>query len=74
MIIAHACLGVLICLDNYNGESGITDFSLARYAADHIGGHAEIGHVLPRRQDGIYHLDPNKPHFAAWLWLRGNVS
>jgi hypothetical protein len=72
---AQACLGISIHLDHSIGESGITDFSLARYAADHIGDHAEIGEVLSRIQDGVDHLlDPDKPRFAAWLWLRRNLS
>ncbi len=73
--MAQACLGVLIRLDHYIDEEGIKGFPLARYAADHIGGHAGFGDVLSHIQDGIDHLlDPDKPHFAAWLWLCGNLS
>jgi ankyrin repeat protein len=73
--IAQACLGILIRLDHSIDEPGINDFPLARYAADHIGDHAEFGDVLSRIQDGIDHLlDPDKPHFAAWLWLRRILS
>ena len=74
-IIAQACLGVLIRFDYSINEAGINGFPLARYAADHIGDHAEFGDVLSRIHDGIDHfLDPDNPHFAAWLWLRGNPS
>ena len=74
-IISLACLGVLIRLDHSVDEPCINNFPLARYAADHIGDHAEFGDVLSRIQDGIDHLlDSDKPHFAAWLWLRGNIS
>ena len=74
-VIAQACLGVLISFDHLIDEPGINYFPLARYAADHIGDHAEFGDVLSRIQDGIDHLlDPDKPHFAPWLWLRGTLS
>ena len=73
-IIVQACLGILIRLDYSIDESGINGFPLARYAADRIGDHAEFGDMLSRIQDGIDHLDPDKPHFVAWLWLLGNLS
>jgi ankyrin repeat protein len=76
-IIAQACLGVLVRLDHHIEESinGINNFPLARYAADHIGDHMEFGDVLPRIPDEIDHfLDPDEPHFAAWLWLRESLS
>jgi ankyrin repeat protein len=74
-VMAQACIGVLIHLGDDIDEESISTFPLARYAADHIGDHAEFGNVLPRIQDGFdYLLDPNKPHFTAWLWLREDLS
>ena len=74
-IMAQACLAVLIRLDDDVDEESISTFPLARYAADHINDHAEFKNVLPRIQDGFdYFLDPYKPHFAAWLWLRESLS
>jgi ankyrin repeat protein len=74
-IMAQACLGALIRLDDDVDEESISTFPLSRYAADHIGDHAEFGDVLSRIQDAIdYLLDPDNPHFAAWLWLRGNLG
>ena len=73
-IMAQTCLGALIRLDNDVDEQSISTFPLARYAADHIGDHAEFGNVLSRIQDAIeYFLDPCNPYFASWLWLRGNL-
>ena len=74
-IMAQACLGALIRLDDDIDEKSISTFPLARYAADHIGDHAEFGDVLSRIQDAIDHLlDPDNRHFPPWLWLRGNLS
>jgi ankyrin repeat protein len=74
-IMTQACLGVLIRLGDDVDEESISTFPLARYAADHIGDHAEFENVIPRIQDGFdYFLDPYKPHFAAWLWLCENLS
>ena len=75
MIMAQACLGILIRLDDHVDEESIDTFPFARYAADHIGDHFELGGVLLRIQDEIDHfLDLDKPNFAAWLRLRGKLS
>jgi len=72
-IMAQACLSVLLRLNpNINEESdSLEDFPLARYAAQHFGDHAEFGNVLAHIRAGIDDfLDSDKPHFAAWLWVR----
>lgn len=45
MIMAQACLGILIRLDDQVdvNEESINTFPFARYAADHIGDHVELG-------------------------------
>ena len=68
VIMAQACLSVLLRLDS---NINLEDFPLARYACLYFGDHAEFGNVFARIRDGIdYLLDSDKPHFAAWLWVR----
>ena len=70
-IMAQACLGVLLRLDQDIDKEKIRSFPLARYAADHFGDHAEFGNVLSYIRDGVDHLlDVDKTHFATWLWVR----
>jgi ankyrin repeat protein len=74
-IMAQACLGVLIRFDYSVDEKSIETFPLARYAATHLGDHAEFEDVIQHIQDGIdCLLDPDKPHFATWLWAGGSLS
>ena len=69
MIMAQACLSVLLGLDPQNNKGGLKDFPLARYASEHFGDHAEFGSVFAHIRDGIDDLlDADKPHFAAWYW------
>ena len=72
-ILAQACLSVLLRLDYDIDRRSITSFPLAGYAADHFGDHVEFEDVLSHICDGVDHLlDADKPHFAAWLWLRNS--
>ena len=67
-IMAQACLGTLLQLDEHTGNSGSKGFPLAEYAAQHWVEHARFEGVSSRVQDGIDDLfDSSKPHFAAWL-------
>ena len=69
-IMAQACLGVLLRFD-YDIDEKIRSFSLAEYAAEHFGDHVEFENVLPHIHDGVdYLLDADKPHLAAWFWMR----
>jgi hypothetical protein len=68
-ILAKACLGVLLRLDEhvdvYNIENS---FPLARYAAEHWVDHAQFENVSSHIREGMgYLFDPDKPYFAAWL-------
>jgi len=57
-ILAQACLGVLLQLDDHIDRDKIKNFPLAEYAAKHW------------VKDGMKCLfDADKPHFAAWLWV-----
>jgi hypothetical protein len=69
-ILAQACLGVL--LEIQDGVEGHTpeDHPLARYAAKNWTTHAQFGEVSSRLHKGMEYLfDANKPHFNVWLTL-----
>jgi len=71
MIMAQACLSVLLRLDSHINNDSLDGFPLALYASWYFGDHAEFGNVFAHIRDGIDDLlDADKPHFGAWLWVR----
>jgi hypothetical protein len=69
-ILAQACLGVLLRLDDHVDRDSIKSFPLARYAAEYWPTHARIENVSSHIKDGMERLfDAHKPHFATWLWI-----
>jgi hypothetical protein len=69
-ILAHACLGVLLRLDDHVDRDNIKDSPLAPYAAEYWPRHARFGYVSARIRDGMECIfDEEKPHFATWLWI-----
>jgi len=69
-ILAQACIGVLLRLDDHIDRDNIKDFPLARYAAEYWARHAKFGSLSARITDGMGCLfDEDKPHFATWLWI-----
>jgi ankyrin repeat protein len=69
-IIAQACLGVLLHIDETITKHGMERFPLAKYAAEHWVGHARFHDVLPNIQDGVIRLfDPNNHHLSVWVWI-----
>jgi hypothetical protein len=69
-ILAQACLGVLLRLDDHLDRDSIESFPMARYAAEHWPGHARFGNVSSGIKDGMEYLfDADKPHFSTWLWI-----
>jgi len=69
-ILAQACLGVLLRLDEHMDKEIIKNFPLAEYAAEHWASHARFGNVLSLIKDGIDCLfDAEKPYFAVWRWV-----
>jgi ankyrin repeat protein len=67
-IMAQACLGTLLRLDDNSGNSGAEGFPLVEYAAEHWAEHARFEKVSSRVQDGMDDLfDTSKPHFATWF-------
>jgi hypothetical protein len=69
-ILAQACLGVLLQIqDNVDGNTRY-DHPLARYAAEDWTTHAQFGEVSSRLQKEMEYLfDTNKPHFKVWLTI-----
>ncbi|KAH9029588.1 hypothetical protein EDB85DRAFT_2290792 [Lactarius pseudohatsudake] len=64
-ILAQACLGTLLQLDEHADAEG---FPLVEYAARHWVDHARFDGVSSLVRDGMDDLfDSSKPHFAAWL-------
>jgi hypothetical protein len=69
-ILAQACLGVLLRLDDHVDRDSMKSFPLALYAARYWPTHARVEDVSSRIKEGMECLfDADKPHFATWLWL-----
>jgi hypothetical protein len=69
-ILAQACLGVLLQIQDDVEGCTPEDHPLARYAAEHWTTHAQFGEVSSRLHKGMEYLfDANKPHFEVWLTL-----
>ena len=69
-ILAQACLGVLLRLDDSLDRDSIKSFPLAPYAAEYWPTHARVENVSSRIKEGMECLfDGNKPHFTTWLWI-----
>ena len=69
-ILAQACLGVLLRLDDRVDRNSIKSFPLAGYAAQYWPTHARVENVSSRIKDGMEcPFDADKPHFTTWLWI-----
>jgi len=67
-ILAQACLGVLLRLDDDTSESSVQRFPLADYAARHWVDHAQFENASLRLNGGIDDLfDVDKPHLLRWI-------
>jgi len=68
-VLAKACLGTLLRLDDHVDEYNAKDrFPLARYAAEHWGNHARFEDVPSQLREGMEILfDPDQPYFSAWI-------
>src|SRR6266702_4815467 len=67
-IIAQACLGFFLHLDDHVNRESVKGFPLAEYATKHWVTHAQFEGVALRVKDGIESLfDCNKRHLAAWI-------
>ena len=66
-ILAQACLGVLLRLDNRVKKHNVGDIPLVEYAAQYWFDHAQFEKVSSRIRDVMeYFFDADKPHWAAW--------
>ena len=69
-ILAQACLGVLLRLDDRVDRDNIENFPMARYAAQYWDTHARFENASSRIKDGMECLfDADQPYFATWLWI-----
>jgi ankyrin repeat protein len=74
-ILAQACLGVLLRLDDSTREASVQRFPLVEYALQHWVDHALFENVSLSIQGGIENLfDPAKPHFSRWIRIRGSMD
>jgi hypothetical protein len=65
-ILAQACLGVLLCLDDRTTKDSAKKIPLYQYAAEYWVGHAQVGNVELRIQDALDRFfDMVNPHFSA---------
>jgi ankyrin repeat protein len=72
IIVAQACLGVLLHLDENITADSLKDFPLAEYAAEHWVDHARVENVSSNVVDEMKRLfDPSKSHLSVWVWIYG---
>jgi ankyrin repeat protein len=74
-VMAQACLGTLLRLDEHADNGDGKGSPLVGYAAEHWVEHARLEMVAPRVRDGMDDLfDASKPHFAAWLRVHDSLD
>ena len=66
-ILAQACLGVLLRLDDHANNSNVDDTPLVGYAARYWVDHGRFERVSSRIRDAMeYFFDADKPHWTPW--------
>jgi len=74
-IVAQACLGTLLHLDESITKTGLEKYPLAEYAAEHWIGHSQFKEVSANIQDGMKRLfDPKNRYLSIWLWIYDAVN
>jgi hypothetical protein len=69
-ILAQACLGVFLCLDDCTDKDSVKNIPLYPYAAEHWVAHARVGNVELQIKDALdYFFDMDNPHFSAMARL-----
>jgi ankyrin repeat protein len=69
-IVAQACLGALLHLDENITKDNLDNFPLVEYAAEQWVGHAQFENVSSNVQDGMERLfDPRQRHLSVWVWI-----
>ena len=72
VILAQACLAVLLSVDDHTSEDNVEDIALLPYVERYWVEHARVGKVELRIKDALDCLfDVDKPHFEAFLRRRG---
>ena len=65
-ILAQACLGVLLCMDDHTTDDSTEGIPLYLYAVDYWDGHVVVGNVEFLIKDTLdYFFDLDNPHFLA---------
>ena len=71
VILARACLGVLLRLDDHTDHDSLENIPLLRYAAGHWDLHARVGNMEFHTMDAMdCFFDMDKPHFLAWFRIQ----
>jgi ankyrin repeat protein len=69
-ILAQACLGVLVSVDDRTDEDSVEDIALLPYACSYFVEHSRVGKVELCMKDALDCLfDLDKPHFEAVFFL-----
>jgi ankyrin repeat protein len=71
-ILAQACLGTLLSLDDRTDRASAEKIPLLRYAVEYWDSHAQIGDVelyIKEAMDCFFDMD--NPHFSAWVRIQG---
>ena len=69
-IVAQACLGILLHLDEKVTNDNLKNFHLAEYAAKNWVDHARFDNMSSKTQDGMKRLfDPRRPHLTILVWI-----
>jgi ankyrin repeat protein len=67
-LVAQACLGILLYLDQNASRDSLTNFPFAKYAAEHWFEHARFQGVPQDADEGMEQLfDRTKHHLVVWL-------
>ena len=73
LILAQACLGVLLSVDDGTSEGSVEGTALLPYAVQYSLGHIQVGKVELRIKDALDCLfDVDKPHFETLLLRQGS--
>ena len=69
-IVAQACLGMLLHIDENITEDGLKRLPLAEYAAEHWVAHARFDGVSQNILKEMKRLfDPKNCHLSVWVWI-----
>ena len=70
LLLARACVAVLLQLDENVDKEQFETFPLVWYAAEHWDDHTKFENVESQIEDALEHLfNPMKPHLRACIWM-----